>query len=473
MKKHSKSIFIFRRDLRLDDNTGLLKALNDSEQVLPIFIFDKRQTSVSKNSYFSQNAFEFMIGSLKELDRDLQKRKNHNGKSCSLAIFEGNPSEIIESLVKRDGFKAVYVNEDYTPFAQKRDKEIERTCRLVGAKFLQFQDITLSPIKEIETGQGTKYKIFTPFMNKAKTYEVPKTIKNNFKNFYANTDILNLKTKIFATKISKYDKYHNKNIFKKGGREEALEIFQKLKSKSSDILKKYKKNRDFPALDGTSGLSAHHKFGTISIRETYWLVRSCGFGTSSQFVTELYWRDFYMYIAFHFPKVFGESFVKWGDKIKWRNNYKEFKAWASGKTGFPIVDAGMRQLNTIGWMHNRLRMIVASFLTKDLLIDWRWGEKYFAEKLVDYDPASNNGGWQWAASVGADPKPVRFFNPYIQQKKYDPEQEFIKKWIPELNQNFSDLRDKIKYPRPIVDRQKSYQLAKKAYENARKISNNK
>jgi deoxyribodipyrimidine photo-lyase len=227
--------------------------------------------------------------------------------------------------------------------------------------------------------------------------------------------------------------------------------------------------------DGTSRLSVHHKFGTVSIRETYWAAKDAG--VDQQFIAELYWRDFYLYISRHFPHVFGRSFLPWGDYLAWENDGEHFAAWREGRTGFPIVDAGMRQLNETGWMHNRARMIVASFLTKNLLIDWRWGERYFATQLVDYDPSSNNGGWQWSASVGADPRPLRIFNPYAQAQKYDPDARYIKRWVPELadvdvalltDGKSRDFSAHVRYPAPIIDYAMSYRRAQEAYREAKR-----
>lgn len=453
MIKHKKSLFIFRRDLRLEDNSGLIFALENSEKVIPIFIFDSAQIDEKKNKYFGKNSFQFMVNSLNELDKDLKK------KGSKLFVFEGQYEKVLDSVLKNEKIDSVFVNKDYTPFAIKRDGKIKEVCDKNDALFFRIDDYTLSPIEEIETDQGNKYSVFTPFAKKASGYKVLKPVKNKYDNYFSG----NLKTKNSNQKLKIKNQ---KGLILKGGREEALTLMKK-----KDFLKSYKKGRDLPAINGTSKLSAHIKFGTVSIREVYY------WGEISQtFISELYWRDFYLYISYHFPYVFGKSFQKWADKIKWINNKKQFKAWYEGKTGVPIVDAGMRQLNKTGWMHNRVRMIVASYLTKNLLIDWRWGEKYFAEKLIDYDPSSNNGGWQWSASVGADPKPIRIFNPYLQTQKYDPKGDYIKEWVEELKDveinlltdgKERDFSEFAKYPKPLIDQKESYRRAMDTYKKAK------
>jgi deoxyribodipyrimidine photo-lyase len=453
MKKYNRTLFIFRRDLRLEDNLGLLDALENSEKVIPIFIFDDRQINKKKNEYFGENSFQFMINSLKELEKDLNNRK---GK---LFLFKGDYKTILDKLIISENIEAVYGNKDYTPFSRKRDKEIENVCNKNRIDFYRVADYVLSDIENVKTGTGNRYSVFTPFMKKASEKKVDGPIKNNFSNYYSR----NIKNTI---KLSEFDNYENKDLMLQGRRSEALDLM-----KRESIPKNYKKNRDLPAIDGTSKLSAHIKFGTISIREVYEWGKE-----SSTFISELYWRDFYLYISYHFPEVFKKSFQERGENIKWINDKKHFERWKKGETGVPIVDAGMRQLNKIGWMHNRVRMIVASYLTKNLLIDWRWGEKYFAQKLIDYDPSSNNGGWQWSASVGADPKPIRIFNPYTQVQKYDSSAEYIKEWVDELKDVEDDLltdgRDKdfsefANYSKPIVDQKESYHRAMEVYKEAK------
>lgn len=437
----SKTLFIFRRDLRIQDNTGLIEALKNHDEVLPCFIFDPRQTK--GNDYFSEQCFSFMVDCLKDLDKELKD------KGSRLYLFQGQAHEVVKKLKAEN----VYVNRDYTPFSQKRDAEIAKVANLHTC-----DDILLIKPEQALKEDGDPYTVFTPFWKKNSQQKVPKPQENNHKNYFSG--------KVAGTvDFPKVD-----SPFYTGGRKQALEIIKKLKD-----FEGYKELRNIPALDKTTHLSAHNKFGTVSIRELYFAI-SKALGPHSDLLRQLYWRDFFTHIAFHFPKVFGKSFHEKYDKIKWLNNKKHFTAWKEGKTGFPIVDAGMRELNETGYMHNRARMIVASFLTKDLHIDWRWGEKYFAQKLVDYDPVVNNGSWQWAASTGCDAQPYfRIFNPWLQQKKFDPDCKYIKKWIPELKDaDPSDIHNLFKnpslfagdYPAPIVDHKQMSSQAKDMYKSA-------
>jgi deoxyribodipyrimidine photo-lyase len=458
---YARSLFIFRRDLRLFDNTGLLALLEKSNSVIPAFIFDPRQCDRKENPYFSEAAFQFLLNSLAELDETLKK------KSSRLYVFSGAPEAVVISLIQKDAIEAVFVNKDYTPFSRKRDKEIQEACEKGGAVFEQYDDATLSPIETIRTQEGNVYTVFTPFMKNARAYAVPDPQENTYQNYFN----ARLSTKEASlTSFSGNNK--GRTLALSGGRSEALNVL-----KRPLFLNNYNERRNRPDIpEGTSRLSAHHKFGTISIRETYHVAVE-KLGKDASFVSELYWRDFYYYTAYHFPNVFKESFLPWARNIIWENDEEQFVAWCQGKTGVPIVDAGMRQLNATGYMHNRPRMIVASYLTKNLLIDWKWGERYFASKLIDYDPSQNNGGWQWSASVGTDPRPLRIFNPYAQAKEYDPDATYIKTWVPELSkvpaslltdgntQDFSRLAKD--YPAPLVDQKKSYHRAQETYRKAK------
>lgn len=453
MKQYKKSLFIFRRDLRLSDNTALIEVLKSSELVIPCFIFDPRQ--VVDNDYKSDNALQFMIESLLDLQKQLKK---HNGK---LYFFFGTPQNVIQKLIKDEKIEAIYFNKDYTPFSKKRDDAIKKISQKYKADCLSFDDALLCPPGSVLKPDGLPYSIFTPFYKKALQNKIALPKKNNYKNFYTKP----IKNS-YQTIPSKVEWHDNKNILVHGGRDNAKKIFKHLEE-----LKNYKKEHDFPAI-ATSGLGAHNKFGTFSIREIYFEIAK-KLDTHHPLIRQLYWRDFFTLIALYFPYVFGHPFHKKYEKVKWSNNKKLFKAWCEGKTGFPIVDAGMRQLNTTGFMHNRVRMIVASFLTKDLHIDWRAGEKYFAQKLVDYDPAVNNGNWQWTASVGADAQPYfRIFNPWTQQKKFDAQCKYIKGWVPELknidikmihNWNKIKTRPQTSYPEPIVDHAIESRIAKEMY----------
>jgi len=453
----NKSLFIFRRDLRLADNRGLLRALKESKEVIPCFIFDPRQVG-QKNPYRSMNCIQFMIQSLKEVDEQLHK------KDSKLYFFYGTSEEIIKKLIEQEKINAVYCNRDYTPFSIKRDDEIKKICIHHGAEFIQTSDLLLHEPEDVLTGNNTPYSIFTAFYKKALTLPVAQPEFKMPDNFYHKPIKNSLGKEIFKKVLPKT----NKNIWAKGGQTEAFTILKSIKN-----LAKYQKTRDFPELP-TSNLSAHLKFGTISIRQAYWHIAQT-LGKNHPLLRQLYWRDFFTHVAFHSPFVFGHAFHEKYDKLPWNNNKKDFQAWCDGKTGFPIVDAGMRQLNTTGWMHNRVRMIVASFLVKDLHIDWRWGEQYFAQQLVDYDPAVNNGNWQWNASTGCDAQPYfRIFNPWLQQKKFDPKCDYIKKWVPELKDvpiraihAWNNPKDHVlkNYPKPIVDHSKESALAKQVYKS--------
>ena len=438
--KYHKTLFIFRRDLRLEDNTGLIHALRVSRVVMPCFILDPRQ--ISDQPYYGQPAVTFMITSLNDLEGQLQS------KETKLFIFEGRAHDVVESLIKKEGIDAVVVNWDYTPFSKQRDEAILKVCQMHGAAFMQCHDALLDAPGTVKKDDGTPYSVYTPYARKAMTHKIPVPVKNDHKNYYTGSSMLDSR--------NIFDQLQNKvaqSPVNPGGREEALKILRAIKDRRN-----YDQERDIPSLQGTTRLSSHHKFGTVSVRETYHAVVKA-LGISHTLIRELYWRDFFTQIGYHFPHVLGKSFYPKYDKIVWEHNEKFFQAWCEGNTGFPIVDAGMRELNVTGFMHNRVRMITASFLIKDLHIDWRQGERYFAQHLVDYDPLVNNGNWQWAASTGCDAAPYfRIFNPWLQQKKFDPDARYIKQWVPALRQesvvNIHDIAKKgliiDGYPPPIV-----------------------
>lgn len=440
--KNELSIMIFRRDLRLEDNTALIQALEDSKKVIPIFILDKRQ--LENNPYRSEPIVEFMFESLKDLDSQLKEKSN------KLYLFYGESEEIIKKLLKDTKAQAVYFNRDYTPFSIKRDEKIKKMCEQQNAELNIFADALLHEPEEIHKSDGNPYTVYTPFYKYSRTVPIKKSEKNKRNNYYKE-EIKESKKIDFLNSLS-LEK--NKNNKVSGGRREALKILKKISSQ-----KEYDLNRNFPELDATTKLSAHNKFGTVSIREVYEKIKE-ELGEDHTLIREIYWRDFFTHIAYHFPHVFGSAFNKKFRSINWSQNKEKFRAWCEGRTGFPIVDAGMRELNETGYMHNRVRMIVASFLVKDLHIDWRKGEKYFAQKLIDYDPSVNNGNWQWAASTGCDAQPYfRIFNPWLQQKKFDNECKYIKKWVPEVkdlstkeiheyDKNNVNVKE---YPRPIID----------------------
>lgn len=376
-------LFIFRRDLRVYDNIGLreatLYAKQNNYKLLVSFVFTKDQTK--NNTYYSDKAFRFLLQCLENLKNDID-----------ITFFENN-----DFYKQISDLRAIMFNRDYTPYARKRDADIERFCSKNKIHFKSFEDYTLHGMDDIKTQEGKAYQVFGPFYKKAKTLKVPSVPKENPKE----TNSLR------------------------------LSAFNLLKN-----IKQYKKYRDFPAKDATSRIGPYLKFGIVSIREVYHTVRR-----NHEFVKQLYWREFYANVAYHFPHVLAgmlpgkrslEMYPKFRN-LPWRKNTQDFQRWCQGKTGVPFVDAGMRQLNETGFMHNRLRMITASFLVKNLEIDWRWGEKYFATKLMDYDPASNNGGWQWVAGTGTDASPYfRVFNPWTQAERFDKDATFIKRYVPEL-----------------------------------------
>ncbi|MCA9405309.1 MAG: deoxyribodipyrimidine photo-lyase [Candidatus Omnitrophica bacterium] len=447
------SIFIFRRDLRLSDNTGLLEALNKSESVLPCFIFDPRQ--IGDHDYKSSNALEFMVQSLQDLGAQLQK------KGADLYIFHGEAHTVLEKLIKEVKADAVFVNRDYTPFSIHRDYALADLCRQHKVFFSQSADCLLNEPESITKKDGGVYTVFTPFFKKALSVDIRPPQKNTHKH-YLTKKISFHKTRLLDALISK----KNHELALKGGRQEGLKILKALKD-----YRKYDEQRDIPSLKGTTGLSPHHKFGTVSIREVYHAVKTI-LGKDHSLIREIFWRDFFTHIGFHYPQVLGAAFQEKYNRLKWVNDPKLFQAWCEGKTGFPLVDAGMRELNTTGFMHNRVRMVTASFLVKDLHIDWRWGEKYFAQKLIDYDPLVNNGNWQWAASTGCDAQPYfRIFNPWRQQERFDPQCLYIKKWIPELKDIDPKVLHKLEkspltlknYPQPVVDHKTEAEKSKKSY----------
>jgi deoxyribodipyrimidine photo-lyase len=423
------NIYWFRRDLRLHDNAGLYYALKDKNPVLPIFIFDRNILDELEDR--CDKRVEFIHQALGDMQSALIKL------GSSLDVRCGFPSDVYKKLLNEYRIEKVFINHDYEPYAKQRDNDIEILLKSSGASLHTYKDQVIFEKSEVVKDDGKPYTVFTPYSRRWKAilndfYLSSYPNKKYFKNFY------------------KQDKKQILSLESMGFKSSHLAFPPK--SWKGDVIKKYKEQRDIPSVQGTSRLSVHLRFGTISIRE---LAREAG-SINESFLNELIWRDFYHTILWHFPNVVGHAFKPEYDKIKWRNNEKEFSAWCEGKTGYPIVDAGMRELNETGYMHNRVRMIVASFLTKHLLIDWRWGEAYFAKKLLDFDLAANNGGWQWAAGSGCDAAPYfRVFNPYLQTQKFDPELKYIRKWIPEL--------DELTYPTPIVEHEAARKRCLAAY----------
>lgn len=459
MKSFKKTLFIFRRDLRLNDNTGLIKALKKSDEVIPCFIFEDAQ--IASHPYLSVPGFRFMIDSLKDLDSQLRSYG-----SC-LWLFRGISFEIISELIEKQGVDCVCVNRDYTPFSLKRDEKIAEICRQRGISFELCSDLLLNDPEKTLKKDGKPYTVFSPYFKNAFQIVIPEPEQIPENRFARSCKQDSKLEKIFSETLG----YSSPLQEIKGGRSSCLKILDNL-----HIFSEYEAQRDFPNLEMTTGLSAHLKFGTCSVREIYHKIRNVlGSGLLDQgfpLLRQLYWRDFFTHIAFFFPHIFGHAFNKKYNGIIWENNETNFQTWCEGKTGFPIVDAGMRQLNETGFMHGRARMICASFLVKDLHVDWRWGEKYFATRLTDYDPSVNNGNWQWAASTGCDSQPYfRIFNPWIQQKKYDNECSYIKKWVQELQAFPSKAIHGLEkqslpgYPAQITNHKTASEKAKKLFAN--------
>ena len=412
------TIFWFRRDLRLHDNAGLYHALKDNKPVIPIFIFDKNILDKLENK--EDRRITFIYQAVKEIQEQLKSI------SSSLEVFYDFPEKVFTQLLSKYKIEKVYANHDYDPYAIARDEKINEILKLSGGTLVTFKDQVIFEKNEIKKDDGKPYTVFTPYSRKWK-------IKLN--DFYLSS----YPAEKYYSNFYKQSPQHLPSLSDIGFKK----VTEKFPSKIANeiLIKNYYNQRNFPSVDGTSRLGVHLRFGTISIRELAAKAKQL----NETFLNELIWRDFYQSILWHFPHVgMHKAFKPEYENIEWRNNEAEFELWCKGNTGYPIVDAGMRQLNQTGFMHNRVRMIVASFLSKHLLIDWRWGEAYFAEKLLDYDLASNNGGWQWAAGSGCDAAPYfRIFNPYLQTKKFDPELKYMKKWVPEFME--------VSYPAPIVE----------------------
>ena len=423
------NIFWFRRDLRLEDNSGLYEALSNDE-TLPIFIFDK---NILEELPKDDSRVTFISELLEKIQSDLKKENK------SLAVFYDDPENVFKKLIAENQVKAVFTNHDYEPYAQKRDSEIASFLKSKNIEFHTFKDQVIFERDEVVKDDGKPYVVYTPYSKKWKEKFSEKQVEEFPSEKKLNQIVSHEYPFLYLKDIG-----FSRSIIKM----EAFDISKK-------VIENYKENRDFPSVDGTSHLSPHLRFGSVSIRKMIKIAKSY---KQETFLNELIWREFFMQILWHFPNTVTESFRPKYDNIKWRNNEKEFKAWCEGKTGYPIVDAGMRQLNATGNMHNRVRMVVASFLCKHLLIDWRWGEAYFAEKLLDYEQSSNIGNWQWASGSGVDAAPYfRIFNPSEQVKKFDKDFKYIKKWVPEFQE--------ITYL-PIVDHKEARERCLKVYKEA-------
>ncbi len=426
------NIHWFRRDLRLDDNAALYHALKSKLPVITVFIFDKAILDQLENR--TDHRVIFIHQQLELLNLELQKH------GSSLLVKFGDATECWKELLQEYSIQSVFTNHDYEPYAKVRDAKIAQELFSKGIAFKTFKDQVIFEKDEVTKDDGNPYTIFTPYSKKWMA-----KLNDFYLSSYPNNKYF---SNFFQTKFVKIISLKEMNF-----EDDAIE-FPSIKF-SDEILKQYADRRDIPSIKGTTRISIHLRFGTVSIRELARHSKEISF----KWLNELIWRDFYMCILWQFPHVVSGAFKPAYNKIKWNNNEQEFKKWCKGETGYPIVDAGMRELNATGFMHNRVRMITASFLIKHLLIDWRWGEAYFASKLLDFELSSNNGGWQWAASSGCDAAPYfRIFNPTEQTKKFDPDFKYIKKWVPEF-QEFN-------YPQPIVDHKFARERALSTYSNA-------
>ena len=434
--KDTVSIFWFRRDLRLDDNVGLYQALKSGHPVLPIFIFD---TEILGQLPENDARVGFIQERLQQLHQKLA-----SDYGSGLAQFHGTPKTVFQKLTQEFDVNAVYTNHDYEPYAQKRDKEIKDLLLKSNVAFKTFKDQVIFEKSEVVKDDGDPYVVYTPYMKKWK------------ENFNPPIHLVNYDTlPLLPEKLYKPNSLPKLSLKTIGF--EASEIKVRDYKVSSELIQKYPETRDFPAKEyGTSHLGPHLRFGTVSIRK---MIKKAISEKNETFWNELIWREFFMQILWHYPHTVNEAFKPKYDRIIWRNNEEEFERWKSGQTGYVLVDAGMRELNATGHMHNRVRMLVASFLCKHLLIDWRWGEAYFAEKLLDYEMASNVGNWQWAAGSGVDADPYfRIFNPMTQVEKFDKEREYINQWVPELQE--------LTYPSPMVDHKTARERCLKVYKEA-------
>ncbi len=431
--KVSVNICWLRRDLRLWDNAALYHALKSPVPVLPFFIFDTNILGELENK--KDRRVQFIHDTLTRIQKQLEKI------GSTVLVLYGTPEACFTHVISHYKVEAVYTNNDYEPYATQRDESVKKLLQNAGIDFVSFKDQVIFEKNEIVKDNGEPYTVFTPYSKKWKAaLQEIHTRSYNTKKYFSNflqTEAIPVPSLLSIG-------------FEKTGHDFPPEQI------SEELISHYAKTRDVPGINGTSKLGVHLRFGTISIRQ----LTKEALSLSPTFLNELIWRDFYQMILWNFPQVGnGRAFKPAYDNILWRNDMRDFEKWCEGKTGYPIVDAGMRELNETGFMHNRVRMIAASFLSKHLLLDWRLGEAYFAEKLLDYDLAANNGGWQWAAGSGCDAAPYfRIFNPYLQTKKFDPDLVYINKWVPELNE--------LHYPKPMVDHEFARQRCLSAYKKA-------
>ena len=426
------NIFWFRRDLRLEDNCGLFHALKSGEKIVPIFIFD---AEILSKLPADDARVSFLHQELENINQQLHKI------GSSLAVYHGKPTAIFNSLTEKYSIDTVYTNHDYEPYAIKRDLKINDFLSSKKILFKTYKDQVVFERNEIVKKDGTPYKVYTPFSKKWLEAHQYKGIQFFPSEDYLDTIIKEMKLPFLSLEKIGFVPANIKVASYKV---------------SSKIIDTYEETRNFPAKDSTSRLGTHLRFGTVSVRR---MVEKASKSNNTTFLKELIWREFFMQILWHFPETTKDSFKPKYDRILWRNNEKEFDAWCKGETGYPLVDAGMRELNKTGFMHNRVRMLVGSFLCKHLLIDWRWGEAYFAEKLHDYEQSSNIGNWQWVAGCGVDAAPYfRIFNPTTQIQKFDKELKYLKKWVPDFQE--------LTYPTPIVEHKFARERCLETYKKA-------
>ncbi|WP_300025237.1 deoxyribodipyrimidine photo-lyase [uncultured Maribacter sp.] len=429
------SIFWFRRDLRLDDNVGFLEALKGDHPVLPIFIFDKKILSKLPKD---DARLTFIYETLQHMRNQLQEQNE-----SSLAMFYGEPLDVIKKITEEYNVKSIYTNRDYEPYAKERDESIASFLSKKDISFKTFKDQVIFEKSEIVKGDGEPYVVYTPYKNKwQEQFNEDEDLKIHYTNQYLSNLIKN-------------SRLPNLSLSDIGFEKSKIEVPDF--DVTPTLIDNYEDTRNFPAKEnGTSRLGPHLRFGTVSVRK---MMKKAIAEDNKVFWSELIWREFFMSILFHFPHTVDNAFRSKYDRIEWRNNEEEFEKWKNGKTGYLLVDAGMRQLNETGYMHNRVRMLVASFLCKHLLIDWRWGETYFAEKLLDYELSSNVGNWQWAAGSGVDAAPYfRIFNPMTQVDKFDKSKKYIKEWIPEYGTD--------KYVEKMVDHKMARERCLETYKAA-------
>jgi len=431
--KQPVTIFWFRRDLRLNDNVGLYEALRGDHTVLPIFIFD---SDILEKLPEDDARVTFIHDTLQNIQSTLKEEHN-----SSIAMFHGKPIDIFKHLVDSYDIGAVYTNHDYEPYAKARDEKVASFLNENHIEFKTFKDQVVFEKSEIVKKDGKPYMVYTPYM---------KLWKATFRTL----DLKDFPSEMVLKNLIPTTNLPNLSLSDIGFIKSQQEIKPYLVT--SSLIQNYEATRNFPSQDSTSKLGPHLRFGTVSIRK---MVKKAIAEKNEIFWQELIWREFFTQILWHFPYTKNDSFKAKYDRIEWRNNETEFKAWCEGKTGYPLVDAGMRQLNETGFMHNRVRMLVGSFLCKHLLIDWRWGEAYFGEKLHDYDMASNVGNWQWVAGCGVDAAPYfRIFNPTTQIQKFDKDLNYIKQWVPDFQE--------LTYPMPIVDHKFARERCLETYKTA-------